>query len=86
MFLKYYIDLILLSIDTTYILIILGLSFLHMTRQTDRLTYRDAPHLRILKPKILRHTKFILPLHLIVDNADIPISFPLILTSPDPWL
>ena len=57
-----------------------------MIRKTDRLTYRDAPHLRILKPKILRHTKFILRLHLIVDNADIPNSFPLILTTPDPWL
>ena len=62
------------------------MSFLHMTRQTDRLTYRDAPHLKILKPQILRHTKFILRLHLIVDNADIPNSFLLILTSPDPWL
>ena len=86
MFLKYYIDLILLSIDTTYILIILGLSFSQMTQQTDRLTYRDAPHLKILKPHFLRHTKFILPLHLIVDNADIPNFCPLILTTPDPWL
>ena len=57
-----------------------------MTRQTDRMTYRDALHLRILKPQILRHTKFILRLHLIVDNADIPNSFPFILTAPDPWL
>ena len=85
MFLKYYIDLILYQLTKT-IEKISGLPFLQMTQQTDRLTYRDAPHLRILKPQILRHTKFILPLHLIVDNADIPNSFPLILTTPDPWL